>query len=326
MPAAGDWAGIWLRTSNGSQIDHLRLEYAGGDAAIGRRAAGRSPPATPRRCSSATTPISSTSRRRCLITNSTFSNNAGNFAIDSVWQGSGLRADPDRDEHLHESRRESAPRARTTSPAAASWPASTSGAASCPESRTRAPEPVDAPAAIASDGSLECIAPDAGRRRWSAAPMVPSSRWHRSDAALLAFVALEGATSRSGCSVCSGRSSRPKARATSCASACSASVAASAPTRPGAEAPSCWRWRPASSHDLDDGPGELSRRPALRRMRRSSTHGWLHSARVEATPAPAAGGAHRRARARRPPRRRQRDRGARWSRPTRSTKARQRAA
>jgi len=34
-PAPGDWAGIWLATSNGSQLDHVIFEYAGGDAAIG---------------------------------------------------------------------------------------------------------------------------------------------------------------------------------------------------------------------------------------------------------------------------------------------------
>jgi hypothetical protein len=34
-PAPGDWAGLWLLTSNGSQIDHAVIEYAGGDAAIG---------------------------------------------------------------------------------------------------------------------------------------------------------------------------------------------------------------------------------------------------------------------------------------------------
>jgi len=90
VPAAGDWAGIWLRTSNGSQIDHLRLEYAGGDAAIGRASCG---PITARH----TAPLlvgDDTDQQyvppAVLITNSTFSNNAGNFAIDSVWQGSGF--------------------------------------------------------------------------------------------------------------------------------------------------------------------------------------------------------------------------------------------
>jgi hypothetical protein len=90
VPGAGDWAGVWLRTSNGSQIDHLRLEYAGGDAAIGPASCG---PITARH----TAPLlvgDDTDQQyvppAVLITNSTFSNNAGNFAIDSVWQGAGF--------------------------------------------------------------------------------------------------------------------------------------------------------------------------------------------------------------------------------------------
>jgi hypothetical protein len=34
-PAAGDWAGLWLDTANGSQLDHVVIEYAGGANGIG---------------------------------------------------------------------------------------------------------------------------------------------------------------------------------------------------------------------------------------------------------------------------------------------------
>jgi hypothetical protein len=102
VPAAGDWAGIWLRTSNGSQIDHLRLEFAGGDARSGRRAAGRYRP--PHRAAARRRRHRSAVRAPAvLITNSTFSNNA---AISRSTRSGRVRvrADPDRDEHLHESR------------------------------------------------------------------------------------------------------------------------------------------------------------------------------------------------------------------------------
>lgn len=33
-PAAGDWSGIWLDTANGSRLDHVVIEYAGGDNGI----------------------------------------------------------------------------------------------------------------------------------------------------------------------------------------------------------------------------------------------------------------------------------------------------
>jgi hypothetical protein len=29
-PAAGDWVGIWLNTANGSRLDHVEINYAGG--------------------------------------------------------------------------------------------------------------------------------------------------------------------------------------------------------------------------------------------------------------------------------------------------------
>ena len=33
-PAPGDWVGIWLNTANGSRLDHVRIEYAGGASSI----------------------------------------------------------------------------------------------------------------------------------------------------------------------------------------------------------------------------------------------------------------------------------------------------
>ena len=91
-PAPGDWAGIWLLTSNGSQLNHVTIEYAGGDASIG-----------PVNCDPIDPSIHQHARHTAallvgdgtdmqyvppgtLITSSTFQNNAGNFAIDSVWE------------------------------------------------------------------------------------------------------------------------------------------------------------------------------------------------------------------------------------------------
>jgi hypothetical protein len=86
VPAPGDWAGIWLVTSNRSQMDHLIISYAGGDAAIGPRNCG--PPGV--RHTAALLVGDGTDLQYIppgvLITNSTFNDNAGNFAIDSVWQ------------------------------------------------------------------------------------------------------------------------------------------------------------------------------------------------------------------------------------------------
>jgi hypothetical protein len=85
-PAPGDWAGLWLLTSNGSQMDHLVIEFAGGDAAVGPRNCA---PAGARH-SAALLVGDGTDLQYVppgvLITNSTFNNNAGSFAIDSVWQ------------------------------------------------------------------------------------------------------------------------------------------------------------------------------------------------------------------------------------------------
>jgi hypothetical protein len=91
-PAPGDWAGLWLRTSNGSQIDHALIEYAGGDASIGPASCGPFDP-TVHHQAAHTAPLlvgDDTDQQYVppagLVTNSTFRFNAGNFVIDSVWE------------------------------------------------------------------------------------------------------------------------------------------------------------------------------------------------------------------------------------------------
>src|SRR4029077_4324776 len=91
-PAPGDWAGLWLITSNGSQLNHVIIEYAGGDAGIGPVSCGPIDPSThsPYRHTAALLVGDGTDLQYAppagLVTNSVFRNNAGNFAIDSVWQ------------------------------------------------------------------------------------------------------------------------------------------------------------------------------------------------------------------------------------------------
>lgn len=91
-PAPGDWAGLWLRTSNGSQIDHAIIEYAGGDASIGPASCGPFDPSIVQRARhTAALLVGNDIDKQYvppagLITNSRFLNNAGNFAIDSVWE------------------------------------------------------------------------------------------------------------------------------------------------------------------------------------------------------------------------------------------------
>jgi len=93
-PAPGDWAGIWLATSSGSQLNHVVIEYAGGDAAIGPRNCGPFDPSInqPARHTAALLVGDNDPLQYVpppdLITNSVFRNNAGNFAIDSVWDAS----------------------------------------------------------------------------------------------------------------------------------------------------------------------------------------------------------------------------------------------
>ncbi|MCE9658692.1 MAG: hypothetical protein K8R60_09050 [Burkholderiales bacterium] len=92
MPAPGDWAGLWLMTSNGSQIDHAIIEYAGGDASVGPVNCGPFDASInqPARHIAALLVGDGTDEQYVppagLITNSVFRSNAGNFAIDSVWQ------------------------------------------------------------------------------------------------------------------------------------------------------------------------------------------------------------------------------------------------
>ena len=95
-PAPGDWAGLWLLTSNGSQIDHALIEYAGGDASVG-----------PLNCGPIDASIHQQARHTApllvgdgtdqqyvppagLITNSAFRFNAGNYTIDAVWESTGF--------------------------------------------------------------------------------------------------------------------------------------------------------------------------------------------------------------------------------------------
>jgi hypothetical protein len=95
-PAPGDWAGIWLLTSNGSQLTNVTIEYAGGDASIGPVNCGPIDPSIHQqaRHTAALLVGDGTDMQYIppgnLIANSTFRNNAGNFAIDSVWDTSGF--------------------------------------------------------------------------------------------------------------------------------------------------------------------------------------------------------------------------------------------
>ena len=90
--APGDWAGLWLATSNGSQIDHAIIEYAGGDASVGPASCGPIDPAIHQRArnTGALFVGDSTDQQYVppagLITNSTFRNNTGSYAIDAVWE------------------------------------------------------------------------------------------------------------------------------------------------------------------------------------------------------------------------------------------------
>jgi hypothetical protein len=91
-PAPGDWAGLWLMTSVGSQLNNVIIEYAGGDAGVGPVNCGPIDPSThsPYRHTAALLVGDGSDLQYAppagLVTNGTFRNNAGNFAIDSVWQ------------------------------------------------------------------------------------------------------------------------------------------------------------------------------------------------------------------------------------------------
>jgi hypothetical protein len=91
-PAPGDWAGLWLITSVGSQLNNVIIEYAGGDAGIGPVSCGPIDPNAHQqyRHTAALLVGDGTDLQYAppagLVTNTAFRNNAGNFAIDSVWQ------------------------------------------------------------------------------------------------------------------------------------------------------------------------------------------------------------------------------------------------
>ena len=86
------WAGIWLLTSNGSLLQNVIFEYAGGDAGIGPLSCGPFDPSINQQARH-TAPLlvgDGTDQQYIppanLITGSVFRSNIGNFAIDSVWE------------------------------------------------------------------------------------------------------------------------------------------------------------------------------------------------------------------------------------------------
>jgi hypothetical protein len=91
-PVPGDWAGLWLMTSNGSQIDHAIIEYAGGDAAVGPESCGPIDSSTHQRARNTAALLVGDGTDQqyvppaTLVTNTTFRNNTGNYAIDAVWE------------------------------------------------------------------------------------------------------------------------------------------------------------------------------------------------------------------------------------------------
>ena len=90
--ASDYWAGIWLLTSNGSLLQNVVFEYAGGDASIGPVNCGPFDPSInqPARHTAPLLVGDGTDQQYVppanLITGSIFRNNIGNFAIDSVWE------------------------------------------------------------------------------------------------------------------------------------------------------------------------------------------------------------------------------------------------
>jgi hypothetical protein len=86
------WAGVWLLTSNGSQLQNVVFEYAGGDAGVGPLSCGPFDPSINQQARH-TAPLlvgDGTDQQYIppanLITGSVFRSNIGNFAIDSVWE------------------------------------------------------------------------------------------------------------------------------------------------------------------------------------------------------------------------------------------------
>ena len=107
-PAPGDWAGLWLITSVGSQLNNVIIEYAGGDAGVGPLSCGPVDPTThsPYRHTAALLVGDGNDLQYAppagLVTNGTFRNNAGNFAIDSVWQSVVIRPESECDQYVHQ--------------------------------------------------------------------------------------------------------------------------------------------------------------------------------------------------------------------------------
>lgn len=95
-PAPGDWAGLWLATSNGSQIDHAIIEFAGGNAHVGPASCGPFDPSINQRAANTAALLvgDGTDQQYVppagLVTNSIFRNNTGSYAIDAVWEAAGF--------------------------------------------------------------------------------------------------------------------------------------------------------------------------------------------------------------------------------------------
>jgi hypothetical protein len=91
-PAPGDWAGLWLATSNGSQIDNAIIEFAGGDAHVGPQSCGPFDPSIVQRARNTAALLVGDGTDQqyvppaSLLTNTTFRNNTGSYAIDAVWE------------------------------------------------------------------------------------------------------------------------------------------------------------------------------------------------------------------------------------------------
>ena len=98
-PAPGDWAGLWLATSNGSQIDNAIIEFAGGDANVGPQSCGPFDPSIVQRARNTAALLvgDGTDQQYVppagLLTNTTFRNNTGSYAIDAVWETTGFGPD-----------------------------------------------------------------------------------------------------------------------------------------------------------------------------------------------------------------------------------------
>ena len=146
-------------TSNGSQIDHAIIEYAGGDAE--HRPAQLRPVRREHQPAArhiAALLVGDGSDRQYvppagLITHSIFRNNTGNFAIDSVWEAAGFGPALDRHQSVRQRAEVLHPEQELHHRRLRRRPASTSRDAWCHEGR-----PVHPTAALAIDRH--------GRWRW----------------------------------------------------------------------------------------------------------------------------------------------------------------